>query len=261
MNYLDKFLLKGKKAIITGGAGLVGWEIVTALAQAKAKVVIADVNRSAGQALEKALRQKKLDVTFVDFDITDLLSLEHQLKNTVKKIGGLDIFVNSAYPRTADFGKKVEDISVTTWRENVDIQLNAYALSSKFAAQQMKKHGGSIINLGSIYGVVGPDFTVYENTKMTNPMIYAAVKGGIVNLGRYMASYFGPYNIRVNTVCPGGVFDQQNPVFVKNYCKKTPLKRMAKKDEIAPAVLFLASDAASYITGTTVMVDGGWTAV
>ncbi len=120
---------------------------------------------------------------------------------------------------------------------------------------------GSIINMGSTYGVVGNDFTVYEGTDITGPMAYAAVKGGIVNLTRYLASYFGKYNVRVNTMCPGGIFDHQNSVFVRNYENSTPLKRMGRPDEIASAVLFLASEAASYITGATVMVDGGWTAI
>jgi len=109
--------------------------------------------------------------------------------------------------------------------------------------------------------VVGPDFSVYKNTSMTSSIIYSAVKGGIVNLGRYLASYFGKYNIRVNTVCPGGVLDGQNEIFLKNYSNKTPLGRMASAEEVASTVLFLASDASSYITGATIMVDGGWTAI
>ena len=124
-----------------------------------------------------------------------------------------------------------------------------------------EQQSGSIINLGSIYGVLGSDFTIYDGTKMTMPMAYSAIKGGIVNLTRYLASYFGKHNVRVNNICPGGIFDSQEPIFVRNYEHRVPLKRMGRPEEIASAVLFLASDAASYITGATIMVDGGWTAI
>jgi NAD(P)-dependent dehydrogenase (short-subunit alcohol dehydrogenase family) len=130
------------------------------------------------------------------------------------------------------------------------------------------ENGGSIIQLGSIYGILGQDLTVYESTEMHENMTYAAIKGGITNLTRLMASYYGQFNIRVNTLVPGGLSghvagknDIQNPVFVKQYSQKTPLKRLGRAEEIASAALFLAADAASYVTGTTLMVDGGWTAV
>ncbi|MCK5180326.1 MAG: SDR family oxidoreductase, partial [Candidatus Omnitrophica bacterium] len=132
----------------------------------------------------------------------------------------------------------------------------------RVVAMIMKPQGsGSIINMGSIYGVVGNDFTVYEDTEMMGSMPYSAIKGGIVNLTRFMASYFGKNNIRINNICPGGIFNQENSKFVEKYSHKTPLKRMGKPDEVASAVLFLASEAASYITGATIMVDGGWSAI
>ena len=124
-----------------------------------------------------------------------------------------------------------------------------------------KEIKGSIINLGSIYGIQGNDFTIYEKTDITSPAAYSAIKGGIINFTRYLASYFGRDGIRVNSVCPGGIFDSQNKIFVKNYEHKVPLKRMGKPEDVASTVLFLASDASSYITGATIMVDGGWTIV
>ena len=127
----------------------------------------------------------------------------------------------------------------------------------------MKKNNikGSIINYGSTYGVVGPDFEIYAGTDMDNEGTYAAIKGGVINFSRFAASYYGKYGIRVNCLCPGGVFDNQNKVFLKNYEMRTPLRRMANADEIASATLFLSSDAASYITGAIFMVDGGWTCI
>ena len=142
------------------------------------------------------------------------------------------------------------------------MQLNSYAWISRKVCLIMKKQkGGSLINFASIYGTVGANFNIYDGTKMTSAFAYSAIKGGVINFSRYLASYFGQYNVRVNTVCPGGIFDSQDKTFVKNYSKQSPLKRMGNPDDIAPAVLFLASDGASYITGATIMVDGGWTAI
>ena len=124
-----------------------------------------------------------------------------------------------------------------------------------------KQMYGSIINIASIYGVVGPDFTVYDETSMTMPAGYSAIKGGLINLTRYMASYFGSNNIRVNCVSPGGIFDNQDINFVKNYEKKVPLGRMGLPEDIAPSVAFLLSDDSKYITGQNLIIDGGWTIV
>ena len=148
--------------------------------------------------------------------------------------------------------------------------MNSYAWLARLAAEAMVKAGnvGSIIQLGSTYGIVGQDLTLYEGTDMHENMTYAAIKGGITNLTRQMASYYGQFNIRVNTLVPGGLSGHvagesaaQNPVFLEQYSNKTPLKRLGRAEEVASTALFLASDAASYITGATIMVDGGWTAV
>jgi NAD(P)-dependent dehydrogenase (short-subunit alcohol dehydrogenase family) len=120
---------------------------------------------------------------------------------------------------------------------------------------------GSIVNIASIYGVVGNDFTVYEGTDLKTAAPYSAIKGGLINFTRYIASYYGRYGIRANCVSPGGIFDKQNPVFVENYEKKVPMKRMGTPEDIAPSVSFMLSDDAKYITGQNLVVDGGWTAI
>lgn len=261
IDYMTKFCLKGKNAVVTGGCGLIGKEVVVALAQSGAHVLIADIDKKKGIALVKALNKMDLDVEYRYFDISRIKDLKRGVNFVAKCLGGIDIWVNAAYPRTKDWGAKLEDVEYGSFRKNVDMQLISYALTSKYAAENMKKNGGSIINFSSIYGIVASDFTIYKGTDLTTPFPYALIKAGVVNMGRYLASYFGNKKIRVNTVCPGGVFNKQDPKFVKNYSRKVPLKRMAKVEEIAPTVIFLASDASSYITGATIMVDGGWTAI
>jgi NAD(P)-dependent dehydrogenase (short-subunit alcohol dehydrogenase family) len=120
---------------------------------------------------------------------------------------------------------------------------------------------GSIVNMASIYGIVGPDFTVYEGTEMTMPAAYSAIKGAIVNFSRYLAAYLGPSGVRVNTVSPGGIFDNQNLIFVNNYNKKVPLRRMGYPNDISPSVSFLLSNESNYITGQNLIIDGGWTSI
>ncbi len=262
MNYPDKFLLTGKNVFVVGGAGLLGVEITKALAEARASVVVLDVDEEKGQKLTGELGDKGLIVEFERFDITELINIDKVIDNLHLKYDHIDVWINAAYPRTKDWGEKVEDLKLNSWQKNIDMHLNSYSwISRKICLIMKEQKSGSLINLSSIYGVVGNDFTVYEGTNISSDMAYSAIKGGIISLGRYLASYFGEFNVRVNTVCPGGIFDNQNEIFVNNYSKKTPLKRMGKPEEIASAVLFLSSDASAYITGITLMVDGGWTAV
>ncbi|MFC2136517.1 SDR family oxidoreductase, partial [Bacteroidota bacterium] len=171
--------------------------------------------------------------------------------------------INVAYPRTNDWGLNIKDVKPSSWQKNVDMHMNSYCISTRAVAELMKENKikGTIVNFSSTYGVVGPDFEIYEGTGMDNEGTYAAIKGGITNFSRFCASNYGPYGVRINSICPGGVFDNQNKKFLNNYAKRTPLRRMADADEIASVTLFLVSDAASYITGATIMVDGGWTAI
>jgi len=271
IDYMKKFQLDGRIAFVMGGLGLIGREVSTAIASAGAKTIVLDVDDSRGKIITGTLRDKGFDVSYKHFDCSDMEELDGNLAMLVDAFGCPDIFINCSYPRTADWGKNsFREIALASYRENVDIHMNSYAWLARLAAEAMVKErkAGSIIQFGSTYGVVGQDLTVYEGTEMHENMTYAAIKGGVTNLTRLMASYYGRYNIRVNTLCPGGLAghvagksDIQNPVFVENYSKKVLLKRMGRADEIASATLFLASDAASYISGATIMVDGGWTAI
>lgn len=257
ISYKDLFNLSGKTALVTGGAGLIGREIVKALHEFGAIVYLADVqkNKVAGLVDDKRIK-------YVHLDITSEESVDKAVNGIVKESGTIDIFANSAYPRTHDWGLKLENIPFKSWQQNVDSQLGGCFLCCQRVAEIMKKHdGGSIINLGSMYGMVAPDFSIYEGTEMTMPAAYAAIKGGTIAFTRYLATYYAKYNIRANSVSPGGIFDNQDAAFVEKYSRKTPLRRMGNPEDIAGAVVFLASSASSYITGQNIVVDGGWTAL
>lgn len=244
------FSLKDKVIVVTGGNGLLGKVIVDRLSKAGAVAIIADINIGTGQ-------------TEFCLDITNEHSVLAFIDQVVKKFKRIDGWVNNAYPRTSDWANKWEDINVDSWKKNIDMHLNGYFICCKHVTILMKKQnsGGTIVNMSSIYGSVGPDFNLYEGTGLTNPAAYSAIKGGIVNLTRYLASYYGKYNIRVNTISPGGIFDNQNQQFVNNYSNKVPLKRMGEPKDISAAVHFLMSDDSKYITGHNLFVDGGWTCI
>jgi len=183
------------------------------------------------------------------------------VKKIIDKEKKIDIWINCAYPRTDDWLEEFEDIKYESWKKNIDMHLNGYFLCCQQIVKQMKKQkNGSIINFSSIYGIVGPDHSIYKGTNKSMPAAYSAIKGGIITFTKYLSTYYAKHGIRVNAICPGGIYDQQPKVFVKKYEEKTPMKRMGKPEEIAGPVIFLASDASSYITGHVLVVDGGWTA-
>jgi len=258
MTYLEKFKITNKLVFVLGGAGLIGKEITKAMIDAGAKVVVLEKKKF-------KFIKKKQNILFEKFDVTFPEKIEKQYNYLKKKYGVPDIFINSSYPKTDDWNlNSFEKIKYKSFAKNLNIHLNSFSWLAKLVADSMvkSKKNGNIIQLSSIYGVVGQDLSIYLGTKMKESMSYSIIKGGINNLTRQMASYYGKYSIRVNAICPGGVSDvNQDKIFIKNYNRKVPLKRLAKNTEIASAILFLASDASSYITGSMLMVDGGWTSI
>lgn len=255
MNYRNLFSCNGKIAVVTGGAGLLGREIVRGLRDSGAKVYLADI----AQAKAKKIISGK-GIKYISLDVTNENSIKLCFDKIEQENGRIDILVNCAYPRTSDWGLKFEKVSFGSWKKNIDSQLGGYFLCCQIVAGIMRKrHKGVIINFASIYGVTAPDFSIYKGTTMTTPVAYSAIKGGLINFTKYLAAYYGKDNVRVNAVSPGGIFDKQPRSFVDKYSKKTPLGRMGKPSDIVGAVVFLASDAASYVTGHNLMVDGGWT--
>lgn len=241
------FELNNKIIVLTGSNGLLGKETVSVLEDQGAVVVGMDLSFEIDR-----------DDNYV-VDITDENSVNNAIKEIVKKHKSIDGWINNAYPRTSDWGNKLEDVPIESWRKNVDMHLNGYFICSRIALEQMKtQRSGSLINMSSIYGHLAPDFSIYEGTQMTMPVAYSAIKGGINNLTRYLAAYYGPFSLRVNTVSPGGVLANQEVSFVKNYIKKVPLGRMAQPMDVIAVFCFLMADESSYITGQNFIVDGGW---
>lgn len=243
-------ILKDKIIIVTGGSGLIG------------KAILEDVRIKGGIAINADINvDTDLDKHTIKTDITSEDSINKsisEISNYFQKIDGL---VNNAYPRTKDWGTKFEDITYESWQKNVDMQMNTTFLFIQKIVPELLKTKGSIVNMTSIYGVVGNDLTIYENTNINTAAPYSAIKGGIINFTRYLASYYGRQGLRVNCVSPGGIFDNQHKTFVANYEKKVPMGRMGYPDDIAPAVSFLLSKEAKYISGQNLIVDGGWTAI
>lgn len=244
-------ILKNKIIIVTGGSGLIGKEL------------IADISRKGGKPINADIGvETNLHKGLIQMDITKDHSIQTGFNQIVEEFGHIDGLVNNAYPRTKDWGTKFENIDPDSWRTNIDMQLNSYFVCSQKVLKLMSNQGyGSIVNIASIYGVVGNDFTLYEEYGGTSPAAYSAIKGGVINFTRYLASYYGRNGIRVNCVSPGGIFDNQHPSFISRYEAKVPMGRLGNPDDIAPVVSFLLSQEAKYITGQNLIVDGGWTAI
>jgi NAD(P)-dependent dehydrogenase (short-subunit alcohol dehydrogenase family) len=243
-------MLEGKNIIVTGGNGLLGREIC------------GDIRRKGGNAINFDIDHKDIAEENFVCDITNSESIADSLSLVERKYGEIHGLVNNAYPRTKDWGTAFEDLSHDSLQTNVDWQMNSYLNFCKLIIPYFRKvNGGSVVNMTSIYGVVGNDFTIYEGTDMEPPIAYSAIKGGLINATRFLASKYGKECLRFNCVSPGGIFDHQPKSFVDAYEKKVPMKRMGTPSDIAPAVSFLMSEESKYITGQNLIVDGGWTSI
>lgn len=256
------FTLKNKTIVITGGAGLIGSAFSNISVEYGANVVIIDIDKKKANKLVKKIKEnaRNSKIMYLKCDITSLSDIKKSINIILNNFEEIDALVNNAYPKNKNYGMKFEDVTYEDFCENVNMHLGGYFLITQQVAKVMiKQNFGNIINIGSIYGFAAPRFEIYKDTDMTTSVEYAAIKGAIINLTHYLASYLGKYNIRVNCISPGGVFDNQPESFIKNYSKKVLLgKRMANSDDLTSVLLFLLSDASKYITGQNIVVDAGW---
>lgn len=267
----EKFSLKGRVALITGGAGLLGKEFCLTLAQAGAEVYAADINQAAVESVARDITESGYAAQSIALDVTNPESVRSVVQEIVTRSGRIDVLVNSAAldpkfdPQHASSSSNaLETYPLDSWQEALNVNLTGPFLVSQAVARQMiVQKKGSIINICSTYGLGGPDQRIYEKDgqpRVFKPVYYTVTKAGVLGLTKYMATYYAGSEIRVNALTPGGVFNGHDDEFVKNYSARTVIGRMARKDEMNGALLFLASDASSYMTGSNVVVDGGWTA-
>ena len=262
MNVIDSFRLNGRTAIVTGGAGRYGKQIVAALAEAGATVFIASRNLEKLEEVAAMFRAEKLDVRAIQLDLGDTESCDRLVENIMKETGRIDVLVNNSVTRCGCGGgwKKPLDSYDASFHVNAS---GTFYLTAAVGEVMKKQRAGSVINIGSFMGLVGPEFANYEGTDMKgNPSpIYFYEKGGLANFTRWAASVLGEYNVRVNAIHPGGLMEPHLPeAFVRNYSARTQLGRLASQEDLKGVIVFLASDASSYLTGTNIPVDGGYTA-
>ncbi len=269
MNSLELFSLKDKAAIVTGALGLIGKNHCFALSEAGANVVVCDLNEKECVEFAKSLPTESIGI---GVDITDKSSVENLRNKTVQHFGKIDILVNNAAindmfenPQTAAEQSMFENYPLELWQKSLDVNVTGTFLCSQIIGKEMAKAGkGSIINIASTYGLVGPDQSIYKKPDGSQSFFkspaYPTTKGAIINFTRYLAAYWGNKGVRVNTLTPGGVKNNQDEFFINNYLEKTPLGRMAYPTDYKGAIIFLASDASSYMTGANLIIDGGWTA-
>jgi NAD(P)-dependent dehydrogenase (short-subunit alcohol dehydrogenase family) len=257
VNVIDAFSLKGRVAVVTGGAGLFGRQIVEGLAEAGARVIMASRDVAAQEAHAAPLRQRGLAIDVLKLDQSDERSIDDLLRQSLDRAGQVDVLVNNAVMRPM----KGWSDDAAAFAKSMAVNATGVFLMTRCFGQHMAGRGrGSIINVGSIQGMVGPDFWLYDGLGLDTPPDYFFHKGGMLQLTRYAASKLGPRGVRVNCISPGGFLSGQSDEFVKRYSARTFLGRMANESDLKGVVVFLASDASAYITGANVPIDGGYTA-
>lgn len=263
------FDLEGKTVLIFGGSGILGKEFTKALTDHRAQVVSCDIHDLS----------EEHKIEGVDYQIVNAGNEEELLAfrdRIIEKYNVIDVIINSVTAKHNDFYLPFDEVSLEGWEIGLRGNLTVpFIVCKAFIKQLCKQRSGSIINISSVYGLVGNDQSIYEGSNLHEIYVkdspelkqiyshgvYNAAKGGLNNFTRYLAAYYGKYNIRVNTISPGGIeYPDENETFLKKYSAKTPLGRKAKKEEINGAVIYLASDASSYVTGHNLVVDGGFTA-
>ncbi|MFC5604720.1 SDR family oxidoreductase [Sporosarcina koreensis] len=267
-SYINKFNLDGKTAIVTGGAGILGTHFCSGLAEAGANIAVVDVNIDVARNLATAITQRfGRNAVAIECDVSSETSVKEMVETVLSEFGEINILHNNAAGKSNDldaFFADFEDYELDQWQEIMSTNLDGMFLVAKHVGKVMKKQqkGGSIIQTSSIYGIMAPDQRIYEGSyyldrQINSPAIYSASKAGVIGLTKYLATYWAKDGIRVNSITPGGVESGQNQTFKKNYSDRIPLGRMSKPEEMVGALIYLASEASSYVTGQNIIIDGG----
>ncbi len=267
-SYRDLFELKGRTAIVTGGLGILGRRFCRGLADFGANVVVADLDEAEARTFaDEITRETGASALGIGCNVADETSVAALVTRVVERFGGIDILHNNAASKSNDLAKffaPFEEYSLDEWRKIMSVNLDGMYLVVKHVGEQMVRQGrgGSIIQTASIYGIMGSDKRIYEGSdylgmQINNPAVYSASKAGVVGLTRWLATYWADKNIRVNCLVPGGVESGQNDTFKQRYSARIPMGRMARGEEMVGALVYLASDASSYVTGHVLVVDGG----
>ncbi|SDF20904.1 SDR family oxidoreductase [Desulfovibrio legallii] len=255
--------LEGRVALVTGATGHIGQAICLELAAHGAAVAVLDLQEQTCVRLCEAIAAKySVPVLPVPCNLAEDAQVHAVPHRIAAALGGLDILINNAgFVGTSGLPGWVTDIerqTTETWRKALEVNLTAPFTLCRESIPYLKKSGrGSIINVASIYGVLGPDMSLYDGTNMGNPIAYATSKGGLIQMTHWFATVLAP-DIRANSICPGGIWRNQPEAFTERYKKRTPMKRMATEEDMVGTVLYLASDLSRYVTGQNIMVDGGW---
>jgi len=264
--------LRDRVAIITGAAGLLGTDYCHTLASVGAHIVVADIDHQrSAQLANEVTEMNEIDALAIKVDVSDPDSVRAMVAETVDRFGRVDILVNNAAidpkfdPEHADeHSNRFEEFPFQVWKQALDVNITGMFLCAQAVSRPMlEADRGVMVNISSIYGLVGPDQRLYKREGQPSqfkPVSYSVSKAAVLGLTRYLATYFAGKGIRVNTLTPGGVLAGHDDEFVRRYSTHTVIGRMAKREEISNALLYLVSDASSYMTGANLVVDGGWTA-
>lgn len=271
LSYKKKFDLHGKTAVVTGGVGILGKHFSAGLAEFGANVVIVDLDETKVKTYARFLSEKYgVYCIGIACDITDRIQVKEMVEQVKQELGEIHILLNNAASKSNNleaFFAKFEDYSIEEWNKVMQVNIDGMFIIAQAIGKEMMRNrkGGSIIQTSSIYGLLAPDQRIYEGSlylgrNINTPAVYSTSKAAVIGLTKYLASYWAKDGIRVNTIIPGGNESGQNKQFIQQYAARVPLRRMGKPDEMVGAVLFLASDASSYITGQEIIIDGGLSA-
>ena len=263
--FSKRFSLKGKNALVTGGVGFLGRTFCRALAASGANVAVVDLDAKTCRLFAEELREAYgIESKGFACDVSDPAQVGRMTQETAKYFGRIDVLHNNAATKgtATGFYASFERYTLAQWRKIMAVNLDGMFLVAQAVGKKMSEHakGGSIIQTASIYGAMAPDPRIYKNTRMNTPVVYTTSKAGVIGLTKHLAVLWAKKNIRVNALIPGGVANGQDKVFIRNYSRRVPMGRMARPDEMAGALIFLASDASSYVTGQCLVVDGGLSA-